>query len=64
MRAPKGLTIKLDREKDGRACFNIRATKFYLFKTMLKVARQHVRNPWTYFLIVIFAFYYLVRNGK
>ncbi|MBA7702323.1 hypothetical protein ES703_111087 [subsurface metagenome] len=61
MRLPKGITAKFDGVKDGRVYFKIRATKFYLFKTILKIAGQNIRNPVMACLIVLFAFYYLVR---
>lgn len=63
MRMPKGITTKFDCVKNGRVYFNVRATKFYLFKMILKIAWQNIRNPATSFLIVLFAFYYLVKNG-
>lgn len=61
MRAPRGLTVKFDYVKGGRVYFKIRATKFYLFKVILKIAWQNIRNPATAFLIFAFAFYYLVK---
>jgi len=60
MRAPKGLTVKFDYVERERVYFKIRATKFYLFKVILKIAWQNIRNPVTACLIVAFAFYYLV----
>ncbi len=61
MRAPRGLTMKLDYVKNGRVYFKVRATKFYLFKTILRIAWQNIRNPITAGLIFAFAFYYLVK---
>lgn len=61
MRPPRGLTMKLDYVKDGRVYFKVRATKFYLFKTILRIAGQNIRNPVMSFLIVLYAFYYLVK---
>lgn len=63
MRAPKGLHITFDCVKGGRVFFDIRASKYYLFKTILKIAWQNIRNPATSLLIALFAFYYLVKNG-
>ena len=61
MRAPKGLTVKFDYVERERVYFKVRVTKFYLFKTILKIAGQNIRNPAMAFLIVLFAFYYLVK---
>ena len=61
MRAPRGLTTKMVCHKDGKVYFKVRATKFYLFKTILRIAGQNIRNPVLSFLIVVFAFYYLVK---
>jgi|GEM_PF-6527412 len=59
MKAPKGLTVKFDHVERERVYFKIRATKFYLFKTILRIAGQNIQNPIRSFLIVIFAFYFL-----
>ena len=61
MRPPKGLTVKFDYVERERVYFKVRATKFYLFKTILRIAGQNIRNPVTSFLIVAFAFYYLMK---
>ena len=61
MRVPKGLTMKFDHVERERVYFKVRATKFYLFKTILRIAGQNIRRPVTSFLIVAFAFYYLVK---
>lgn len=61
MRAPRGLTVKLTHVKDGRVYFTVRATKFYLFKTILKIAGQNIQHPAMAGLIFVFAFYYLVK---
>lgn len=61
MRAPKGLSMKFDYVDRERVYFKVRATKFYLFKTILRIAGQNLHHPLTSFLIVIFAFYYLVK---
>ena len=62
MRLPKGLTVKFDYVERERVYFKVRVTKFYLFKTILRIAGQNIRNPATSFLIVVFAFYYLVKD--
>lgn len=64
MRAPKGLIVTFDRVKDGRAHFKIRASKFYLFKTILRIAWQNIRKPVVAALIFLFAFYYLMQRGN
>ena len=61
MRTPKGLTVKFDYVERERVYFKIRATKFYLFKTILRIGSQNLRHPFTAFLIFAFAFYYLVK---
>lgn len=61
MRPPKGLTVKFDHVERERVYFKVRATKFYLFKTILRIAGQNIRNPIMACLIVVFAFYYLVK---
>lgn len=64
MRTPKGLTVTFDRVKDGRAHFKIRATKLYLFKTILRIAWQNIRKPVLAILIFLFAFYWIVKRGN
>lgn len=64
MRPPKGLTVKYDQVKDGRAHFKVRATKFYLFKTILKIAWQNIRKPALALLIFLYAFYFLMKGGS
>ena len=61
MRPPKGLTVKFDHVKDERVYFEVRATKFYLFKTILRIAGRNLHHPLTAGLIFAFAFYYLVK---
>lgn len=61
MRAPRGLTVKFDHVEWERVYFKVRATKFYLFKTILRIAGQNIRNPVVAGLIVAYAFYYLVK---
>jgi len=60
MKAPRGITTKFDGVRDGQAYFVVRATKFYLFKTTLRIARQNTRRPLLAAFIFAFAFYYLV----
>lgn len=64
MRPPKGLTVKFDYMDRERVYFKIRATKFYLFKVIMKIAWQNIQKPILSFLIVVFAFYYLVRDRQ
>ncbi|MBA7465183.1 hypothetical protein ES707_00345 [subsurface metagenome] len=59
MRVPKGLTVKFDQVERGRVFFTVRATKFYLFKTILRIGGQNLHHPLTAGLIFAFAFYYL-----
>ena len=61
MRMPKGLTVTYDCVKDRRVYFNVSATKFYLFKSILRIGGQNLHHPFTAFLIFAFAFYYLVK---
>ena len=61
MKPPRGLTMKFDHVERERVYFKIRATKFYLFKVILKIAWQNIQHPVMACLIVIFAFYYLVK---
>ena len=64
MKSPRGLKVKLDKVKEGRFYFKIRASRFYVFRTILKVARQNIGKPALAFLIILFAFYWLVRDGQ
>lgn len=64
MRLPRGLTVEYDKVKDGRACFKVRASKFFLFKTIVKIARQNIRKPILALLIFMYAFYYLMKGGS
>ena len=61
MRTPRGLTVKFDYVERERVYFKIRATKFYLFKTILRIGGQNLHHPLTAGLIFAFAFYYLVK---
>lgn len=61
MRAPRGLTVKMDYTERERVYFKIQATKFYLFKTILRIAWQNIHHPATAALVFAFAFYYLVK---
>ena len=63
MRWPKGLKVKFDKVEGGRVYFKLRASRFFLFKTILKVARQNIRKPALSLLIFLFAFYWLARRG-
>lgn len=56
--------MKFDRMKDGRAYFKIRASKVYLFKTILKIAWDNIQKPALSFLIFLFAFYWLMKRGN
>ena len=49
--------------KDGKVYFNVTATKFYLFKLILKIAKQNIQKPIIFCLIVTYAFYFLVKNN-
>lgn len=64
MKLPKGLTLKLEYVKDGRIYFDIIARRFYLFKAILRIAGQNMQNPVSFLLIVVFAFYYLIKMRK
>ena len=55
--------MKYDCVKEGRVYFNVQATKFYLFKVILKIAGQNIHHPATAFLVFLYAFYYLVNKG-
>jgi hypothetical protein len=61
MRPPRGLTVKFDYVERECVYFKIRATKFYVFKTILRIAGQNLHHPAIAFLIVAFTFYYLVK---
>jgi len=61
MRAPRGLTVKFDHVERERVYFKIQVTKFYLFKTILRIASQNLHHPLTAGLIFAFAIYYLVK---
>ena len=63
MKLPRGLTTKMIYKKDGKIYFDITATKFYLFKVILKIAGQHVRKPIIACLITMYAFYFLIKNN-
>lgn len=61
MRTPRGLTVTYGGVENGRVYFKVRATKFYLFKVILKIASQNTAKPHIACLIVIYALYYLVK---
>lgn len=63
MKLPRGLTTKMIFKKDGKLYFEIKATTFYLFKAILKVAGQNIRKPIIACLITMYAFYYLIKNN-
>ena len=63
MRMPRGIKTEFDRVEGGKAHFKIRASRFYLFRVILKIAWQNIREPVPAFLIFLFAFYHLMRNG-
>ncbi len=63
MKLPRGLTTKMYLRKDGKLYFKITATKFYLFKAILKVAGQNIQKPVMACLITMYAFCYLIRNN-
>ena len=63
MRAPRGLTMKFDHVERERVYFKVRATKFYLFKTIVKIAGQNRGNPLLACLIFGYALYYLMNRG-
>jgi len=62
MRAPKGLTVSFDYVDRERVYFKVRATKLFLFKTILRISWQNIHHPVTAALVFLFAFYYLVKN--
>ncbi len=49
---------------DGKMYYNIKPSRFYLFKTILKIAWDNVWNPILFCCIVIYAFYYYVWTWK
>ena len=57
MKLPKGITTEFDRIEDGQIWFKVRCSKKYIFKTILKMAREN-RS----FLMCLYAFYYLVKT--
>ena len=63
MKLSRGLTTKMTYQKDGKIYFNVTATKFYLFKVILKIAGQNIQKPVIACLIMLYAFYFLIRNN-
>lgn len=63
MKLSRGLTTKMIGMKDGKIYFNVTATKFYLFKVILKIAGQQIRKPVIACLITMYAFYFLIKNN-
>lgn len=53
----KGIIMRFDKIKDGQIWFKIRCSKFYIFKTILKIAKKNKSV-----LIFLAAFYYLVKK--
>jgi len=64
MRMPRGIKTEFDKVKNGRVYFKVRASRLYLFRVMLKIARQNIREPVLALLIFLFAFYWLARDGQ
>lgn len=64
MRMPKGIKTEFDRVENGKVYFKVQASKFYLFRVVLKIAWQNIQKPILAFLIFLFAFYWLVRDGQ
>ncbi len=48
----------------GKVYFNIKPSRYYLFKTILKIAWDNVWNPVLFCCIVIYAFYYYASRVK
>jgi len=63
MKLPRGLSTKMIGTKDGKVYFDITATKFYLFKIILKVAGQQMHKPVIACLITMYAFYFLIKSN-
>ena len=59
MKLPEGITTEFDRVEDGKVWFKVRCSKKYIFKTILKRAKEN-RS----FLMYLYAFYYLVRKNE
>lgn len=53
--------MKFDHVERERVYFKIQATKFFLFKTILRISWQNIHHPATAALVFVFAFYYLVK---
>jgi len=64
MKLPRGLKMEFDKVEDGQVYFKICTSRFYLFRVILKIAWQNIREPVLAFLIFLFAFYWLVRDGQ
>jgi len=63
MKLPKGLGMTYDGIRDGKMWYKIRPSRFYLFKTILKIARE-VR-PWPLpILVALYGVYYYLSTGK
>lgn len=55
--------MQCDRIQDGRVHFTIRPSRFYLFKTILKIAWE--ARPWPLPIIVaLYACYYFLSTWK
>jgi len=56
--------MAFDYAERERVYFKVRATKFYLFKTILRIGCQNMRHPLTACLIFGYALYYLMSRGR
>lgn len=57
MRPPKGLGMAYDGIRDGKMYYTLRPSRFYLFKTILRIARD--ARPWPLpILVALYGCYY------
>lgn len=61
---PRGLNMEYDGVRNGRMYYNVRPSRFYLFKAIMKRAWDNVWSPVLFCRIVIYAFYYYTITWK
>ncbi len=63
MKPPKRLGMTYDGIRDGKIYYNIRPSRFYLFKTILKIAWE--ARPWLLSIVVaLYGCYYYLSSWK
>lgn len=64
MKPPKGLDMTYDGIRDGKMYYDLHPSRFYLFKTIMKIAWE--TRPWPFPILVALygVYFYLSSWGK